>query len=160
MHLVRALEIGELGADGLGGRPQHDQKRGLSAKAADRERDLEHVLDPLEDRHWLCRPNCVGADTDDGEGDFGLACQKSKGGDDGHNFGADGDGRREEDDVIIYAVLDVVAKLSLYSRCTDRTVTSRGVEGSVTTSISHPLAFSVLTNVTLLAQLSKMSTRG
>ena len=114
MRVVRAFEIGELGADGLGGRPQRDQKRGLSAKAADRERDLEHVLDSLEDRHGLRRPNCFGADTDDGEGDFGLACHKSKGGDDGHNFGADGDGRREEDDVIVCAVLDVVAQLSLH----------------------------------------------
>ena len=77
MRAVRALEIGELGADGLRGRPQHDLERGLGAEAADRELDLKHLVDLLEDHHGLHFPDRVGADTDDGEGDLGHACDKS-----------------------------------------------------------------------------------
>ena len=112
MRAVRALEVGELGADGLGGCPQHDLKRGVAAEAADRERDFKHVFDLLENRHGPHRPYCVVANTYDGEGDLGLACDKSKGSDDGHEdvlCVADDDGRCEEDEMIVHAVDDVIA---------------------------------------------------
>ena len=122
MCVVRALEIGELGLNEFGGRPQRYAERGLNAKAAQRERGFGRFGDLLEDCHRFHLPDCISAVSDHGEGNIGLVSDQSKGGDDryrGMHAGVLVNLRREEDDVVVLAVDDAVAKLSLCGQVVD-----------------------------------------
>jgi hypothetical protein len=89
MRVVRALEVGELGANVFGGCPKGRVKVRAVAEAAQRERSLRHVGGLLEDHHWFEVPNdglvgFGGGLVDDGERDAYIVTKNGESGGDGH----------------------------------------------------------------------------